>query len=475
MTLLIKFKINGEIKQMNKMKRNRIETDVAVLGAGSGGIGAAIASAKEGAKTLLVDRQGFIGGNMTIGLPLLAFLDAQGRTVTGGLAQEIVDRLIELGGSFGHRECPLHNSTTVVDPNLMKIVLFEKVKEYGVNLLLHSEIIETNVEDGKITSVIVKGKGQETEIIADVFVDATGDGDVAYMAGAEFEQGQYANGETQPPTLMFTVGGFDIDQFMNYLKENPDELVHGDSMKIRPGYTPEFLSASPNHVMVGLRKTITRLRAEGKCPIDRDTIIYINLPKDGYIALNCIRILNFDGTDVADLSRGEIESHLQILPLIEMLKEHVPGFQNIYLSSIAPFLGIRETRRFIGEQMIVEEDAVNAVVPEDTIALGSYIIDIHSGSGDSTIIKSLADPYGITYGATVSRDISNLMYSGRCISVDPVVFGSSRVMPTCMAVGEGAGTGAAMASKQKIKPKEVDVALIREQLLKNGAILEIKK
>ncbi|WP_213525940.1 FAD-dependent oxidoreductase [Paenibacillus sp. J31TS4] len=456
------------------LKREVVHTEVLVLGGGSGGIGAALAAAREGAKTMIVDRQGFLGGNMTIGLPLLAFLDAQGRQVTGGLPQEIVDRLTELGGSFGHRECPLHNSTTVIDPQLMKIVVFEKIKEYGVQPLLHCEIIGVNVEDGVLKSVILKGKGKEIEVFADVFIDATGDGDVAYMAGAEFEKGQYANGETQPPTLMFTVGGFNLEKFMDHLEEHPEELRHGHSMKIRPGYTAEFLRASENHVFVGLKNTISKLREEGKCPISRDTIIYINLPREGYIALNCIRILNFDGTKVEELSRGEVESHLQVLPLIDMLKEHIPGFENIYLSSIAPFLGIRETRRIIGKQMIREDAAVNGIIPDDTIALGSYIIDIHSGTNDSTVIRSLAGPYGITYGAVISKDVKRLMLSGRCISVDPVVFGSSRVMPTCMAIGEGAGIGAALAVQQKIAPEDVDVQEIRRRLRNHGAILSLE-
>ncbi|GIN74147.1 hypothetical protein J14TS2_46220 [Bacillus sp. J14TS2] len=463
----------------NRTERKVLKTQVLVLGGGSGGLGAALAAAREGAETIIVDRQGFLGGNMTIGLPLLGFLDAQKRVSTKGLAQEIVDRLIELGGSFGHRECPLHNSTTVIDPNLMRIVIFEKVKQYGVHPLLHCEVIDTNVENGELKSVIVKGKGDEIEIVADVFIDATGDGDVAYLSGAEYEKGQYSKGEIkqeiQPGTLMFTIGGFKLEKFMDYLEDHPEELKHGESMKIRPGYTADFLRASNNHVFVGLRNTISKLREEGKCPIDRDTIIYINLPKEGYIAINSLRILNFDGSKVEDLSKGEIDAHLNILPLIEMLQENVPGFEDIYLSSIAPFMGVRESRRIIGKQMIKEDAALKGEIPEDTIALGSYIIDIHSGAGDSTIIKSLKDPYGITYGATISRDVKRLMLSGRCISVDPVVFGSSRVMATCMAVGEGTGIGAALAAQQNILPEEVDVQIIRKKLRENGAILSLEE
>src|SRR5690625_4969546 len=261
---------------------------------------------------------------------------------------------------------------------------------------------------------------------------------------------------------------------MDYLEEHPEELKHGESMKIRPGYTAEFLRASENHVHVGLKNTVSKLRKEGKCPIDRDTIIYINLPKDGYVAINSIRIKNFDGSNVEELSKGEIDGHLQILPLIEMLKENVPGFEDIYLSSIAPFVGVRESRRIIVKQMIREEAALHGEIHEDTIVLGSYIIDIHSGSGDSTIINSLKNPYGITYGATISKDVKRLMLSGRCISVDPVVFGSSRVMATCMAVGEGTGIGAALAAKKNILPEEVDVQTIREKLLEHGAILSLE-
>src|SRR5699024_10474484 len=287
---------------LRQPEKKTLKTEVLVLGGGSGGLGAALASAKTGAETIIVERQGFLGGNMTTGLPLLGFLDAQGRITTQGIAQELVDRLVELGGAFGHRECPLHNSTTVIDPNLMRIVIFEKIKEYNLKPLLHCEVTDTRVENGELVSVTVKGKGEETEIFADVFIDATGDGDVSYLAGAEYEKGQYSKGavrkEIQPGTLMFTVGGFHLDKFIDYLKENPEELTHSESMKIRPGYTPEFLGASPNHVHVGLKNTVARLRAEGKCPIERDTIIYINLPQDGYVAINSIRIKNFDGSSV---------------------------------------------------------------------------------------------------------------------------------------------------------------------------------
>lgn len=457
------------------MNKEIIKTDVAVLGGGPGGIAAAVAAARQGAKTIIVERLGFLGGGMTTGLPLLAFLDVKGRVVTGGIAQEIVDRLVEMGGSYGHRLCPFHNSTTVINPLYARIVSFEMIKENNIQSLLHCEVTGASVENGKLVAVTVMGKGVEIEIQADVFIDATGDGDLAYLAGARFEKGQKGTGVLQPPTLMFDIGGVNLEKFFDYLEAHPEELPYGSGLNhIRKGYDAAFFRESPNHVFFGLNAMIAKLRAEGKCPVDRDTVIYINQPITDHVAINTIRILNFDGTNVEDLSRGEMEGHLQVLPLVKMLKENVPGFENIYLSSINPTIGVRETRRIMGKKILTQEEIIKGEIPSDSIGLGSYIIDIHSGESDSTYIKVLDEPYGIPYGCTVAEEIDGLMLSGRCISVDAVVFGSTRVMPTCMAVGQGVGVGAALAVKHGISPADVDTDEIRNILLKEGAILSVE-
>ncbi len=456
------------------MNQKIIKTDVAVLGGGPGGIAAAVAAARQGVKVLIVERMGFLGGNLVTGLPLLAYLDSQGRQVIGGFAQELVDRLIKIDGCYGHRVCPFHNSTTVINPQYARIACFEMVKENNIDLMLHCEVTGTKVINGKIETVTVVGKGTEYEIEAKVFVDATGDGDVAYMAGARFEKGQKESGVLQPPTLMFDLGGINFEEFFDYLEKHPEELPYGSNLThIRPGYDGKFFRESPNHVFFGLKALIAKLREEGKCPIDRDTVIYIRQPISDHVVINTIRILNFDGSDIHDLSRGELEGHLQILPIVNMLKKHVPGFENCYLSSINPFIGVRESRRIIGRKMLSKDDVIAGVIPEDTIALGSYIIDIHSGDGNGTYIRNLDGPYGIPYGCVLSSDIDGLMLTGRCISVDAVSFGSTRIMPTCMAVGEGAGVGAALAVKQEISPYDVNTEQIKEILLKNKAILNI--
>ena len=469
------------------MEREVIKADIAVLGGGPGGMGAAIAAAREGAKVVLVERMGFLGGLMASGLPLLAFFDMHKRRIVGGIANEIVEKLAKMSGeapiwpdgsaegTSGHKYCPMHVSVTTVNQFYTRILFFQWAKELGIKLLLHCETTGTTVENGKLKMVTVVGKGKAFDIEAEVFIDATGDGDLGFMAGASFEKGAEGTGLLQPPTLMFNLSGVDFDRFVYYIKEHPEEPVSNTPdgfSHIRPGYDAEFFKDHPGHIFVGLQETIKRLRKEGKCPIDRDTIIYIRQPIPGTVAVNTIRIKNFDGSNVHDLSRGEQEAHLQIIPLIKMFREHVPGFEKCYMTSIHPVIGVRESRRIMGIKKLTKEDTLSAHVPDDTIAIYSYFIDIHLGNSDKTVSTTVEEPYGVPYGCTVSKDIEGLMMAGRCMSADSFAHGSSRIMPLCVAVGEAAGVGAALAVKQKISPRNVNVSEVREILLKNGAILK---
>jgi hypothetical protein len=457
------------------MKKEIIKTDVAVIGGGPGGIASAVAAARQGARVLIVERQGYLGGNLGSGLPFLAMLDMHQRQEVGGLAQKLIDRLVEMDGTAGTRYCPFHVSTTTLNPFYTRIICFEWVKKYGIELLMQCELSSVKVENNVLKSVTVVGKGQEFEIESKVFIDGTGDGDVAFMAGAEYEEGQEDTKVLQPPSLLFNLGGIDFNEFCDYIEKHPEELPYELGLThISPGYNAEFFRNNPGHIFFGLNSMIKRLRKEGKCPIDRDTVIYIKLPIPGEAMVNTIRILNFDGSNIHDLSSGAMESHLQIVPLIKMLKENVPGFANCYLTSINPTIGVRESRRIMGIKKLTKEDVLKGNIPEDTVGLCSYFIDIHSGDGEKTYTKTVKEPYGVPYGCTVSKDIDGLMMTGRCISVDAVAFGSSRIMPVCMAVGEGAGVGAAIAAAKGISPRDVDPKEVVESLLENGAILSMK-
>ena len=453
------------------------EFDVVVIGAGPGGLAAALAAARNGARVLLVEKNGYLGGNMAIGLPLLGYLDRDGKKVIGGIADEFMKDMAQYKTAYGtaaseHKVCPMHNSVTLYDHELFKIVALRKVLKENIEVLFHTDVESVEVENVQLKKIILRGKGWRILVSARVFIDATGDGDVAYLTGASFEKGQKDTGVLQPPTMMFTVAGVEIDKTIDYLAENPDQMERSKTIDCAGGYDADFFRSDPAFVMVAMRKLVSQLRAEGKMPINRENIIIINSLLPGEVHLNCTRHLGTDGSDVFSVTHAEIEGYLQIEEFVEVLKQYVPGFENCYISQIYPSLGIRESRRFSGIRCLTEKDLVEGHFDEETIGIGSYPVDIHAGDGLSTIFTKIP-AYGIPYGITVSDEIEGLMFAGRCASMDAVAMSSARVMPICMVIGEAAGVGAALAVKQGISARDVDVAEVRKILLDTNGILSM--
>ena len=448
--------------------------DVVVVGGGPGGFSSAVTAAREGKSVLLVERNGYIGGQLGSGLPFLAFLDKKREQVIGGIAQEFVDKLEEVGGSRGHAYCPFHLSTTMIHPFYSRIICFQMIKDAGVDILLHCELSGVNVSNKRIKSITLTGKGQQFVVSAKVFIDGTGDGDLGYMSGATIMKGQKDTHILQPPTLMFNLGGINFSEFCDFIEEHPEELPYGLKMQnLREGYNAEFFRHNPSFIFFGMQHLIKKLKEEGKCPVARDTIIFIRQPILGEVAVNTIRLLNFDGSNVHDLSNGEMEAHLQIPLLIDMFRNYVPGFEKCYLTSINSSIGVRESRRIEGVKTLDYHDCLKGLKPNDTIALCGYFLDIHNGNGDDTIGISVDEPFGIPYGCLVSKDIDNLMMAGRDISVDPIAFGATRIMNVCMAVGQATGDAASMAIDKNVLPRNVDVTELREKLVMQKAILDV--
>ncbi|MDO4548297.1 MAG: FAD-dependent oxidoreductase [Clostridia bacterium] len=454
------------------MKMSSRHYDVVVVGAGPGGLPAAIAASRLGAKVLLAEQHGYLGGNMAIGLPLLAYLDKDGNEVIKGIAQEFVDAMKPYKAVSDHKWCPLHDSLTIYNPEVFKVVAIQKCLEAGVELLLHCQVTDVNTDNGRIDSITLFGKGNKLEVTADVFIDATGDGDMAYMAGARYEKGQMNSGVLQPPTVMCTVTGIDSQKTIKYIEDNPEQMELAPTVEHYPGYDAAYFRSNPDYyTMVGMRKLVSQLKEKGEMPIDRDTLILIKTMFPNDMNLNCTRHLGIDGSDMFDLTKAEIEGQQQNLKLVEVLRKYLPGFENATLSNIFPSVGIRESRRFHGIRTLTEDMVMSGEIPPDSVGLGSYIIDIHDGGGKSTICKKVM-PYGLPYGIGVSADIDNLMISGRCASMDAVALSSARVMPPLMALAQGLGVGAALAVKKGCRPAEADVGEIREILKKDGVMLE---
>ncbi len=457
------------------MKHISYTYDIAVIGGGPSGLATAITAAREGKKVAIFEKNSFLGGAMAIGLSPLGFWAQDGRECIAGFGKEFIERLQERGESYGTRVCPKHNSVTVVNAEGVKLLALEMCMEAGVDVLLHCEVLDAEIVNRKIQKLTMYGKCNKIDVYADVYVDCTGDGDVAYLAGCSYEMGQKGTNVLQPPTVMFTLEGVNQEELLAYVEEHPEELRYNrEGIFEDERYNVDYFREDPNHVFVGLQKTFRDLKAKGELPVERESFIYINGTHPGEVYVNSVRILNADTTDIRDLSRAEAEGALQIPKLIKLLKERIPGFENCYLSSIAPSLGVRETRRFAGIRRVTDKDAVTANVPEDTICLSGYKIDIHSGKDDGLYFEAVEQPFGIPYGALVSADVDNLMFAGRCISTEAVALGSLRVIPTCLAMGHAAGVGASLAIEEGIEPKEVNPNAVREILKTQNAILRME-
>ena len=445
------------------MRIDTMEYDLLVVGAGPGGLAAAITAAKRGLRVLLAERNGFLGGNLSSGSPLLGFFDKKGRRTVGGFGEQLVQRLVREGASEGHRICPQHHSVVTYAPDLAKLIYAKMCREAGVDILLHCEAIDAAVENERITSVMLHGRGMRVEVKAKMYID-TGDAELTEMSGAAYEKGRSPDGRMQPPSILYAIANYDEEKFLRYLEEHPE-----DHNQI---YPMDYLRSSRNWCHVGLGGLWRRLNPIGEWPMQIWAAIMIKSPNQGFMYINGPRMGGADATDLVSITDAELRGQQQAADFLEVLRKHVAGFEHAVIANINPCIGVRETRRMLGLHYLTVEEAKAGLINEETIALSSYPIDIHNNDNTSYMIH-LDGPFGVPYGCLVSKSIKNLLAAGKCISVDPDVFGSIRVMAQCMAFGEAAGNGAALAIRKGCTPGEVPVGEIRELLLQNGALLEV--
>jgi hypothetical protein len=443
--------------------------DVVVIGGGAGGLCAAVSAAREGAKTLLVERTGVLGGCAASGLTILGYLDRQGNRCLGGMPQEINDRLMAMDGAMGHYRCPVHNSMSPISAPMLKILAVEMCREAGVDILFNCDLTDVKLNQRRIEEVTVYGKCTDIRVKGTVFIDGTGDGDMAYMSGCAYTRGQDGTGTMQPATLVFSMTNFNLERFFGWLDSHPGEV--GVKEEYAEGYNLDFFRNTPGHCLIGLTETIKMARASGDFTIPRNQFIYIKTAVPEILANNTSRIINIDASDPFQLSSGIEQGYMQVREQIMFLRKFVPGFEKVTVCDISSTLGIRETRHFMGIRRFTKEEMFAYRQDSETIALCAYNVDIHAGRGDHIDLSPLEHAFGLPYGSFVARDVDNLYLAGRTLSVDSTVFAAARVMGPLMQASEGIGIAAAMCAKNGIAPKDVDIALLRAQLLKKGAIL----
>jgi ribulose 1,5-bisphosphate synthetase/thiazole synthase len=440
----------------------RMEVDVLVVGGGPSGLIAAQAAAEDGLNVTLIDSRSFVGGNMTIGLPILGFLGQKGNQIIKGIPQKFIDRLKAVNGASEHRPCPLHMSLTIVEPEAVKNVGLEMLKEAGVDVLLYVFFAGVVMEGDTIKGVIIESKAGREVILAKTVIDCTGDADVSFKAGVECEQGNEQGG-VQPPTLMFCLGDVDTEKLRRSISEEPRTYL--------TDFIPnEYFGENNQFIVVGLRSLIKKAQDDGlELPTER-TIIITGLGK-GEAWINMTRVNGLDGTNPASLTHGEIEGRRQIKDIQKYLIEYVPGFENARFTKMAPFIGIRETRRIVGKYIMTADDILQCGRFDDAIAVASYPLDLHHPQGGGCTLEWCGDCYDIPYRALIPQKIENLIVAGRCISTTHEAMSAIRVMAPCMAMGEAAGRAAKMAVRQNIAPSAIDVQQLRAELVAKGAYL----
>jgi len=408
---------------------------VLVVGGGPAGVCAAVAAAEEGADTLLVERYGFLGGMATAGMvnPFMRYMSGDVQ-VNAGLFQRILGMLDQRGGRSGE-----DSSRRQFDPEILKLVLDELTQTARVRLLLHTFLVDALTQDGLVKRAIVAGKSGLQAIEADVFVDASGDADLAARAGADFEMGRPDDGLCQPMTLYFRMAGVDEDRLPDY--EEINEL-----------YLEE--------------------KAAGRIHNPRDDVHrIIRTNHRGEVTFNTTRILGHDATDAVSMTEVELKARRQVEQLVRFLKERVTGFEDAYLVSIASQTGVRESRRILGDYVLTGDDFAHAAKFDDAVARGCFSIDIHNPAGHGIYGQRMpeGDWYEIPYRCLTPCRLDNLLVAGRPISCDHLMHGSLRVMPIAMSTGEAAGVAAALCVQQGKPTRGIDVLRLQETLRRRGA------
>jgi hypothetical protein len=424
------------------------EPDVLVVGGGAAGIAAACAAARAGARTLLIERYGFLGGTFTavtlggICGTHMIIDDKRLERIVGGLYLELEERLKKRDGFLD----PLRHGKIVGSPydsESFKLVADDLMAAYGVQVMHHTYAVAVQTENKRVKAVVVETKGGRYAIMPRVVIDTSGDGDVAAAAGADYETGE--NGERQFGSTMFRFTNVDVRRAKALSRPEMREMLE---QAVADGY-----------------------------PLPRTTIgVHIN-PVDNITHVNVTKLGDSEGRpfklmDPVQLTEAERTGRRQVALYEEVFRKYIPGYENARVVDIGAVIGIREGRRIRGDRTLLESDVRNCVKPQDRIACTSWALEKH-GAGRDTIWDFLPDGewYGIPYGCLVVQGFDNLLVAGRNLSASHMAQASARIGGACLAMGEAAGTAAAMSLVREATPRAVPVQDLQAELERNGAIL----
>jgi hypothetical protein len=468
--------------------------DVVVVGGGTSGVAAAIASARTGADTLLIERLGALGGQMNVtgppGFSYANLYNDRGERIVGGIITETHERLLKEGHAIPHMEPDFRGWYTFayVDPDWWGLMIFEMMRENNVNLLLHSLAVDVIKKEKTITGVVVEHVSGREAIFGKVIIDCTGEGDIAARAGAPFEF--LPKEEMEPHSLSFTTDGVNWGKVLEYIKNNPQEFeferfLENTQHKWTYDQLVERIRKVESIVEFGEIMGYRSLKMKGLETGEWhgfSGIGFFLIPREGGVVQahfqHSSQIGNCDATDVEDLTFAEIECRRQVVIAWKFIKKYLPGFENAYITRVCPELRVREGRRIMGDYVLQREDVIEERKFKDVIGKSAFPAGAVHVVGPGTLgtmkppdVPQSGGSHDIPYRCLVPKEIDNLLVAGKAISASRATY--QRFLMQTMVTGQAAGVAAALCAKYNITPRmlEDDVSELQSILVQQGAIL----
>lgn len=481
----------------------KLQTDVLVVGGGTAGFVAAIAAARNGAKVTLVEQRDHLGGTHSGGMVMMirsmrhmkaprsaehkkvmitqyesSFDDEQ---LVFSIAQEYLDRMLEIGSAWGSKGQA--TARQLFDPEIAKWVIEQMVIEAGVDVWFYSQTTDLLLSNGSVNGAVIENLQERIEISARVTIDTTGDGNVCAAAGARFEMGDQEEGHCQPMTLYFIMGGVNLDRTLAYIKEHPAE------------FNEEYVDTLLRLRQEGKPMTVLPFKAKIRDAVERDeypipyglekvnpeTLTYMARPmfRNGkfrydLMSHNMDMAYNVDATDRRALTRATIGMRDVAVKMAAFYRKYVPGYEDSYLVHTAQSVGVRDSRRIVGDYTLTKDDVLSGRHFDDGIGRYGSVVDVHDKDGKQSLLLAEVGGSGwfhIPYRSLVPSGVKNLLVAGRCISADYVAQGCTRSQAACMMTGQATGTAAALAIKAGVEPRAVDIAVLQRVLVAQNQII----
>lgn len=439
--------------------------DVLVCGGGVSGVGAALGAARAGAKTMVVERNAFLGGAATA--VIMNTWNVPFSKMTG-VAKELAKTLTERGAGV------TSGPTFPFDPESFKEVTAELFKEAGIEILTYSWVVDPIMEGDRIRGVIIQNKSGRQAILAKTVIDTTGDADIAASAGAEFVKGRESDAKMRPMSVLFRLGGVDVKRAVEYCRQNPQNFTADPNFHI--------LDLDTGLVrMSGFFDIVDKARAAGELPDEIHYIRFEGVSVDrGIVTVNNSRVYGVDGTSGWDITRADIEARAQNRQLYAIIKKNIPGFENAFVLDSSPTVGVRETRRVRGPHLLTQEDlAAHRTYSDSVVRIWRHMAagrDWHKADGGEGSPTDAVYRTGTTHltwfeipwGSLLPNGVEGMTIGGRALSATHDADMWSRAQYCCLVTGQVAGVAAALAAGQNISPSQLDIRSLQKALMDQG-------